>query len=510
MLIYNFQKEFIGIDAQDLKTLGFENLEQLRAESADFADLFVKTPGFIHNFVNLHWIDYIASAESFESSKAIIHVNNKNYKCNLDIKTIFLVDSPTENAYLIDLVNLRALSNDELEHIKKDLKQKPEPRTTLEKQQLFQGQDLEKRPQTSPSIVEKTKTLEVKEENYEPTKEEQIELTKTSIENKEDITVDDEYIKPKTPEELPVIEEDVKIDLEMDDVIPKPKETTPQPNKTKDIKPKPKESNTTTDKENDVYIYDPKVASDELGLPIDLIEEFLEDFIAQAEEFKDKLYDAINTEDISSAKSLSHKLKGVAANLRIEDAFEVLATANTSDNLNVIKTNIDTFYKIMSKLSVGESLINENELNASETEVNKEDDTDYDDSLFINFDEDEKEKILENVIDDTQTNTKDVSVVYDKISTAKEIGIDNQFFNELFNDFVTDTAVLISSINNAIEKNNSQEWKKNAHTLKGMSDNMRVSSYANEIDTLLSTDDLKVAKDATDKISSDLKQISNL
>jgi len=50
MLIYNYQKEFLGIDEKDLKTLGFNSLSELRAEVTDFADLFVKTPGYVHNF----------------------------------------------------------------------------------------------------------------------------------------------------------------------------------------------------------------------------------------------------------------------------------------------------------------------------------------------------------------------------------------------------------------------------------------------------------------------------
>jgi len=59
MLIYNFQKEFLGIDAKDLQELGYHDLSSLRSEVTDFADLFVKTPGYIHNFQHVHWIDFI-------------------------------------------------------------------------------------------------------------------------------------------------------------------------------------------------------------------------------------------------------------------------------------------------------------------------------------------------------------------------------------------------------------------------------------------------------------------
>ena len=74
MLIYNSRKEFQGIDEKDLSALGCKTLSELRAESADFADLFVRTPGFIHNFKYVHWIDYITYGGSSTTPKAIIHI----------------------------------------------------------------------------------------------------------------------------------------------------------------------------------------------------------------------------------------------------------------------------------------------------------------------------------------------------------------------------------------------------------------------------------------------------
>ena len=41
MLLYNQRKEFIGIDTDDLSSLGFANLNELLSEANDFADLFV-------------------------------------------------------------------------------------------------------------------------------------------------------------------------------------------------------------------------------------------------------------------------------------------------------------------------------------------------------------------------------------------------------------------------------------------------------------------------------------
>ena len=82
-----------------------------------------------------------------------------------------------------------------------------------------------------------------------------------------------------------------------------------------------------------------------------MIEEFIEDFVAQAKDFREGLYKALELGDKDKLKIFSHKLKGVAANLRIEDALESLTTINTSENNDEIKVELDNFYQIISKLS---------------------------------------------------------------------------------------------------------------------------------------------------------------
>ena len=102
---------------------------------------------------------------------------------------------------------------------------------------------------------------------------------------------------------------------------------------------------------NSNYVFDPTIASAELGLPIDLVEEFVDDFIDQANSFKTDMYDSLKSNDDHKVKTLSHKLKGVAANLRIQDALEVLTEINQSQDLQRIKKDLDVFYTIIEKLS---------------------------------------------------------------------------------------------------------------------------------------------------------------
>ena len=107
-------------------------------------------------------------------------------------------------------------------------------------------------------------------------------------------------------------------------------------------------------------------------------------------------------------------------------------------------------------------------------------------------------------------NEPTLDVTYDKVAAAEEIGIDLESFNELFDDFVKEGKLLIKDINTSIEERNIELWKRNALKLKGMTDNMRVDSFKEDLDTLIKTNDIETAKEAVDKIQASLEKISNL
>ena len=65
-------------------------------------------------------------------------------------------------------------------------------------------------------------------------------------------------------------------------------------------------------------------ASEELSLPVDLIEEFVNDFIVQVHEEKKSFIEACKKGDIDAIHRIGHKLKGVASNLRINPLAETL------------------------------------------------------------------------------------------------------------------------------------------------------------------------------------------
>ncbi len=522
MLIYNYKKEFLGIDEVDLEVLGLSDLADLRAEAADFADLFVKTPGFIHNFKHVHWIDYITCNDIGVESKAIISVKGKTYSTILDIKPVYLVDNPSKAAFIVNLTKVRALSASQCEKIASDILEKPAPQTTSGSSKLFTTpgsiihskedahlqEDIGEIAYDPYAASDANISSHVIEDIYESTPA--INETKVSSEasididleddtNVSDITTETSYEEPKHQEEITQVKEVFEPEEKEDDEI---------------------EGNAAFAD----YIYDPHLASDELGLPIDLVEEFIQDFISQAKSFKDDLYEYIKTNNISSLKIQSHKLKGVAANLRVEDALDALTIINSSDNVDEIIINLNRFYKVITKL------LNKNN-RAIGTVVNNEDDDDFilslkdDDIKTIKTNTSTDDETLKTTTNETQEGKKseaDTQKViedeiirtnttqdYDKESIANDMGLDITSFNELFNEYISESKKLVNSIVSAYKNDDLDKCKNIAIQIKSMSDNMRIHKFDNELNTIIDSTDVNELAELLDNIMSKLNQFSN-
>ncbi len=519
MLIYNYKKEFLGIDESDLKTLGLSGLAELQAEVADFADFFVKSPGYIHNFKHVHWIDYITCSDSSIDSKVIINVKGKNYSAIIGIKTIYLVDNPAKKAYIVELLNVRALSQAQNEKIAIGAEQK---------------------------IEESLKP--VAPLKYEPKHDK---LSTNIIKDVyEDETPDFGF---DVAEPLDIGAEDKKEVVKVEPVIEKEKPVIKEP--IKKLIVEKKDEHKIEDDHFANYVYDPRVASDELGLPIDLVEEFIQDFIAQANSFKNDLYQSAKTGNIDNLKIQSHKLKGVAANLRIEDALDALTIINTSNSYDEILANLDRLYRIVNRLGNAKDIIiqpavtidkpkeveedfvlsfkNDSFTPAKKTDAAKDfstveiSDSDVPDSIDIpELADDEflKQKpiatIQEDMISDGELSTLnefesiaqeeilETSLSYDKKKIAHDIGLDMDSFNELFEDYLNETKVLSIAMSNSVEKNDLLACKNAAIKLKGMSENMRIHDFDDSLEAIINSKDSDGAKSFVKSVASKLDLIS--
>ena len=346
MLIYDHNKEFIGIDQESLKVLGYDQFEDLISEHKDVAELFVKKPGYIHNFTNFPWIDFVLHAES-DDAKVIIAGKQKAFSATIEVTTLHMKHAPEEDAFIVTLKNIQ--------NYQLDASEKPDPAPVPF--ELGTAETQEVTPIEEETVVEQ---------------EHEIEPFITAPQTQEPITIEEDLFvdtAPALPQTTTIDDEELDIFFQEDEVLDEPRiEATPEipveaesifDNIKEDENATPMLGANLTDEEkayladlefSEEYVYNPQIAADELGLPVDLIEEFIGDFINQAHEFKEQLFSAISSQDFDNIKILSHKLKGVAANLRIEDSFEVLRNINETSDMKECEANLKRFYITIAKL----------------------------------------------------------------------------------------------------------------------------------------------------------------
>ena len=349
MLIYDHNKEFIGIDQENLELLGYERFEDLIHEHKDVAELFVKKPGYIHNFTNFPWIDFVMHAES-DDSKVIIAGKKKAFSANVEILKLHLSKAPQEEAFLVKLKNVK--------DYQLDASEQPEPSPApidLGVEDFNNVRKVAEPEPTPPPIPEpqfEQPPLEIDEDIFvqeTPPAPQEIEAVAVTPVKEEEEELDiffhaDEIEEEETDLFNPDIERTQEADIEK---IVEEEKTAPMLGA---YLSEDEKSYLTELKVGDDYVYDPSIAADELGLPVDLIEEFIGDFIKQAHEFKEQLFTSVSESDFDNIKVLSHKLKGVAANLRIDDSFEVLRNINETADIKECEANLKQFYLSIAKL----------------------------------------------------------------------------------------------------------------------------------------------------------------
>ncbi|MDD5051900.1 MAG: hypothetical protein PHO27_04095 [Sulfuricurvum sp.] len=539
MLFYNHKQEFIGIDEEGLKLLNYTSLEELLGVCTDVADLFAKEPGYIHNFKSFGWIDFLLHADS-DATSAIVHGNGRTFSCTLHVQKLFLCEEPASNGYMIEMLHVLSINGDDIKpHVitpKAPQSIKPAVASTPAEVKHEPQSSLPNYTHITPTKLSEPGTLDIPsfEENelghiHESAEDLYAKLALPLNDEELEFKIEPEVTPPATP------------------VIPAAAKASDRPmlgDTTYSNAEKGFINSLKTDKS---YRFDPNVAASELGLPVDLIEEFIGDFIQQSYEFKQDLFGAVLKGDFNNLKILSHKLKGVAANLRIEDAFESLSIINTSNDPVEVEANLKYFYTIISKLEGKEEEEPADEINpftlkedlaplkeVSPVNVPNDDiydfglkQTDHETLLVQEKDiktpdiaqetEDENDlytmvtsdAIEESPIDEPtflEHPTDDV-LHYDKKSVAGTLGIDHDFFEELINDFKHDALLVSGKIANAIEAFDTHSWKQTASEFIGISDNLRLNEISEEFTILSSTNDAQEAHKASKRLNSLLNQL---
>ncbi len=492
MLLYNHKQEFIGINDEGLRILNYSSLDELLSVCSDVADLFSDEPGYIHNFKNFGWINFLLHADS-DASNAIVNGNGRAFSCKLTVNKIYLRENPSQNGFTVEMSQIRTLSGTEFKPRSSADNTPSQDHTPYHP--LSSNDNIASHPH-----VTATPNLDVPSATLYPSSQQKETLQVPH-------TTEDVYPSPfKQLDEIPfkVVETAPIAPV----VVPRPSRYTPA-----------EKEYLSHHKVAKDYIFDPHVAASELGLPVDLIEEFIGDFIQQSFEFKESLFESVSKADFNNLHILSHKLKGVAANLRIEDALEVLTIINTSVELIEVEANLKYYYEVIAKLS-GEPLPEESEeiivmptLQPEPSYAPPKETEDVYQFAFKGYQEETQapqkvEDTYQKEFFDTNAGTIDAPVLhYNSRQASEELGMEESFFNELLLDYKSDARVISNEIAQSIMAFDSAIWKKSAAKLHGISENLRLIEISEELALLSQTNDAQEAKKASSRLNSYLDQL---
>jgi len=141
---------------------------------------------------------------------------------------------------------------------------------------------------------------------------------------------------------------DLNLDVTQDNVEEETtKEVVEEP-----IQDKPLEEEQTTNKhkislegiEPIHFDFSMEQAANELSLPVDLIDEFVHDFIEQAHEETEKMLTAYDNGDLETVNKIGHLLKGTSSNLRITPLADTLYKIQFCESLDELEPLIKDYW----------------------------------------------------------------------------------------------------------------------------------------------------------------------
>ena len=250
MVLYDHHKRILAISDQTLEMLGYQSVEKFRQEIYDIAQLFVKRPGYLHEFRSFHWIDYVLT------NATVTHRTILRTKTGKEIETFVNVNQLTSIkdmlSYYLVTFEFNPCSDCDFNHIS----------------------PLQEQTQTPP------KTQSLKNKKKGPTQKE---------------------TQKRATDKLPL----------------KPKDFQ-EPNLDQ--------------------------IGEELNLGPDIVEDFIKEYVKHAIDKLPQINEAIRENNQKELYETIHTLKGVAANLRLKPAFDILSKMKKNTPIKEAIGIIEEFY----------------------------------------------------------------------------------------------------------------------------------------------------------------------
>lgn len=438
MILYDHQKRFAGVSSELLEMLHFKNMDELLRKTNDIANFFVSKPGYIFNFKNFSWIDYCLHSGIKEPKVIIQGQKEKQLIADIQITPFFILgqEGGFSEGYLIKLINHKT-------------------RIASESEKSIEPLNYE--PSFTSSI-----TFNISEP-----------LNEVKIESSPEVPVNSQKVEVAQPTSM--FELNKTINIENTQIVAKPIVS-----EAAFSSKSPQEAVVSTK-------FDPAIAANELGLPQEMVIEFVQDFIKEANDYKSWLELARKKQDFNQLKTISHKIKGAATNLRIKNIAKTMDVIHDSNDLDAIEKAITTFYE---------------QVNALQEQLPTNEPTKISDPLFKVQPQHTQEDIYPFELPEQKTD-------FDLSKTASKLGLPITLVKEFVDDFVAQTEELKEQIKSAASSGDILTLKSLFGKLKGVSIHLKmqkISSVIQDIQNSAEIEEISNKKDEFFALLENLKK----
>ncbi len=519
MLIYRNDGKLFGISKKALKLAGYHDIEHFNTEHNDYSELFVKRPGYIYNFENFSWLSFLRNAGKEQKRVIISTKDNASYECELSMEIVYPVEfdeNTPEFFYQIEFVNLR-LSDGTASSAFEDFEE------SMPAEEAFEEKILEEtfaKSHTGFAALEETKPqsgaeplLKSEEKREEERKEFDFSLALDSTEsaerpfeqesqkparNEEPLEMVDfefgESEQKKEEPEKPLFDTVSENGATEEEPLPSPEiglKIEHEANSSEDVEPlffeteEEKEAHTeaaaggsapvTEAKEPSIEMPDIRKVSATLGLPETMVKAFIKEFVTTYMDDLPEVKAAMTSDNIHIVKKEAFKLKGIAANLRMEpltEKLEALIKRGNKSDIEEIWTEIDAYMYALASLyapntaqEIEPQLEEEARIETAPEEPAAPDSIEKDKSVSASGPS-SKLKLEEK---DTGA-----SIIFDPNEAAEALGLPESLILEFVNDFIEQAREEMKSFEKAYEKGDISTINEVAHKLKGVAANLRI------------------------------------
>ena len=520
MLIYRNDGKLFCISKKALQLAGYHDIEHFNAEHNDYSELFVKRPGYIYNFENFSWLNFLRNANE-EQKKVLINTkDNATYECELAMETVYPVEfneNMPEFFYQIEFKNLK-LSNGSAAY---DTYDEVTPEEIAFEEKILEDAYAEKRElEAAASVSTAFETAEKPAIASEETEEEKVlefgfdtEAAVGTKENDQPLElVDFEFGSSEEKREEPKEEEPLftpaaeEKDFHEADSLEEPEIGLKiEPEQPLETEPKRAVFETETP-ETDIFaakepsapavpaaeegealtIEMPDIAkvSSTLGLPETMVRAFIKEFVTTYMKDLPEVKAAMVSKDIHVVKKEAMKLKGIAANLRMEPlgkALETVLKADRNTDIDAIWNEIDAYmHKLLPLYAPELALAGREEKKEPKPEpVIETEATEETPSPATAIEAPENESGAETPTEGSsklKLEEKDTgeTIIFDPNEAADALGLPESLILEFVNDFIEQAREEMKNFEEAYEKGDINTINEVAHKLKGVAANLRI------------------------------------